>query len=376
MQVKPYQLFQTTIVNYLCQNCNKALNFMKIILFLLILLPQAIVSQSEGELFFSYDKPLGNIAVTTAKDLPVKYYFTLHPEGKPKGAKVFEIVDGTAKPFPNSAFQENFISPFGIYLDQQNRLWILDHANYALKKPKLFCFNAGNGDLIFEYTFPKEIVRKWVMLNDLTVTPNGKYVFISAPGMFKKRSSIIIYNTEDRTSRKILTDHPSVMRKKVVIEVDDKKMRFLLGLFKVRPGVDGIDMDRRGKYLYYTALSDSSVYRVPIVACIDPMVTDEKLGEISQWIGNRPYYDGIRMDQKENIYITDFTNHRILSMDPAGELKVVLENKNIRWADGLSIGADGYLYITDSALQHVILKSKKKIRKHQPFEIWRIKLNP
>ncbi len=349
---------------------------MKLLQILILIVPIALFSQQKEELFFSFDKPLGNIAVTCADNQPIQFFFTLHPEGKPKGARVFEIVDGKAIPFPDSSFQENFTSPLGIFLDRQNRLWILDHGNYAFKTPRLFGFDAQSGTLLYKYDFPKDVVRKWVMLNDLTVTPNGEYIFISAPGIFKKRSSIIIFNTRERTSRRILTDHHSVMRKKVLIEVSGKKMRYLFGLLKIRPGVDGIDVDRRGKYLYYTALADTSVYRLPIAACIDHLVSDVKLEEISDWVGNRPYCDGIRMDHKENLYLTDFTNHRITVMDPAGNNHTLIENKRIRWADGLSIGADGYLYITDSALQHVIMKSKKNISKYQPFGIWRIKLIP
>lgn len=331
-------------------------------------------AQPKGNLFFSFDEPLGNVAVTQHQVYPIQVFFSVHPESKPKGAKIYELKHGKAKPFPDSAFQAKFISPLGIYLDLQNRLWVLDHGNYAFKNPKIFAFDAESGKLLLEYNFPKEIVRKFVMLNDLTVTPDGEYVFISAPGLFKKRSSIIAFNVKEKKAHRILTDHPSVMTQKITPVVDGKKMQFILGLYKVRPGVDGIDVDPDGNYLYYTAMSHQKLYRVPINILTDfdkpESIIETRLEEL--W--DRPLCDGIRVDENKTVYLTDFENHQILALDDKGNKEVILLNENIRWADGLSFGADGYLYITDSALQHVIMKSKKKFKEHSPFGLWRVKL--
>lgn len=340
----------------------------------ILLLVQLAIGQTGEDLYFSYQEPMGNVAVTQPSGKPLQVFFTLHPEGKPKNGHVFEIRNNKAIPFPDSAFQSQFISPLGIYLDRQNRLWVLDHGNYALKTPTLFAFNASSGDLILEYSFSREVVRKWVMLNDLTVTPDGKYVIISAPGMFKKRSSMIVFDVAGQQARRLLTDHPTVMRKKILPVVDGKKMRFILGLIKVRPGIDGIDVDPAGKYVYYAALADTIVYRIPVDAVTDPDFKEKELENLIHTVGYRPLCDGIRVDRQERIYITDFQNHRILAMDPDGTKETLVENREIRWADGLSVGNDGYLYITDSALQHVIMKKEKKYKQHGPFGIWRIKV--
>ncbi len=347
-----------------------------IIPFLLLMLLSEILAQPEGELFFEGDMPMGNVAVNRHPDRPMQYFFTIHPESKPDGPKVFELRNGLAVPFPDNAFQQNFMSPLGIYLDNQGRLWVLDHGNYALKTPRLFAFDALTGELLINQAFDRKTVRKWVMLNDLSVTPDGHAVVISAPGMFRKRSSIIVYDVRSRAYRRILTDHPSVMRKKFLPEVDGKKMRFLLGLLKVRPGVDGIDIDPRGRYVYYGAMADTLLYRLPVDAATDFSLPDSTLDHLLQSVGSRPLCDGIRIGQSEMIYLTDFQQHRILAMDPESNTRIIVQNKAIRWADGLSAGADGYLYITDSALQYVILKKKKKFSKHAPFGIWRVRVAP
>jgi len=342
-----------------------------VFLFLFLVISNA---QPAGEMFFSFEKPMGNVAVTRHQVYPIQVFFSVHPESKPKGPKIYELKHGTAKPFPDSLFQQKFISPLGVYLDFQNRLWVLDHGNYAFKTPKLFAFDAKTGKCLLEYEFKRDIVQKYVMLNDLTVSRDGKYVYISAPGLFKKRSSIIVFDVKNKKARSILMDHPSVMQQKITPIVDGDKMQFVLGLYKVRPGVDGIDVNADGTYLYYTAMSHEKMYQIPTEIINDFNQPDSVIESNVEELWDRPLCDGIRIDKNEMVYITDFENHQVLCFDEHGKEKVIFRNEEVRWADGLSLGADGYLYITDSALQFVILKSEKKYAAHAPFGIWRVKL--
>lgn len=338
------------------------------------LLFYGVQAQPKGELFFSFEEPLGNVAVTQHMVYPIQVFFSVHPESKPKGSKIYELKHGKARPFPDSSFQSKFISPLGVFLDFQNRLWVLDHGKYAFKTPKLFAFDAETGKCLMEFEFPREIVRKYVMLNDLTVTRDGKFVFISAPGLFKKRSSIIVFDVAEKKARSILIDHPSVMRQKITPEVDGDKMQFVLGMYKVRPGVDGIDVNPDGTYLHYSAMSHDKMYRIPTNIITDFNKQDSVIDSSVEELWDRPLCDGIRVSNTNLVYITDVENHQVLMMDKNGKKEVVIHNENIRWTDGLSLGADGYLYITDSALQFVIMKSEKKYTQHAPFGLWRVKL--
>lgn len=345
-----------------------------LLLFVFSLFFYGVQAQSKGELFFSFDQPLGNVAVTQHLVYPIQVFFSVHPESKPKGPKIYELKHGEALPFPDSAFQSKFISPLGVYLDFQNRLWVLDHGKYAFKTPTLFAFDAQTGECLLEFEFPRDIVQKYVMLNDLTVSRDGKFVFISAPGLFKKRSSIIVFAVKEKNVRSILTDHPSVMRQKITPKVNGDKMQFVLGFYKVRPGVDGIDLNPDGTYLYYTAMSHEKMYRIPTNVITDFNNPDSVIESSVEELWDRPLCDGIRVSNKNMVYLTDIENHQVLAMDKNGKKEVILRNENIRWPDGLSFGADGYLYITDSALQHVIMKSEKKYKEHAPFGLWRVKL--
>ena len=79
------------------------------------------------------------------------------------------------------------------------------------------------------------------------------------------------------------------------------------------------------------------------------------------------------MDLEANIYITDVEHGAILKLGPDKNLKTLIKDPRLRWPDGLSFGPDNWLYISDSALQDVMFKSKKYIRSKAPYYIFKFK---
>ena len=53
------------------------------------------------------------------------------------------------------------------------------------------------------------------------------------------------------------------------------------------------------------------------------------------------------------------------------DLKTLISSPRIRWADGLSFGPDGWLYLADSAIPEQVLKSKDHIQSRGPYYIFR-----
>jgi hypothetical protein len=53
-----------------------------------------------------------------------------------------------------------------------------------------------------------------------------------------------------------------------------------------------------------------------------------------------------------------------------------VKDERLRWPDGLSWGPDGCLYVTCSALQHVLFRSAAEVRAHAPYQIYRFKPGP
>ena len=98
---------------------------------------------------------------------------------------------------------------------------------------------------------------------------------------------------------------------------------------------------------------------------------DTQLAARAERVADKPLSDGLSIDTDGNVYGTDVEHGAVFRIDAAGELQTVLKTRDIRWADALSFGPDGWLYVADSALADVILKSQEHIKNHGPYRISR-----
>jgi hypothetical protein len=56
-----------------------------------------------------------------------------------------------------------------------------------------------------------------------------------------------------------------------------------------------------------------------------------------------------------------------------GQLTTLIQSPRIRWADALSFGPDGWLYLADSAIPEQVMKSRDYIESRGPYSIYRFK---
>jgi sugar lactone lactonase YvrE len=76
------------------------------------------------------------------------------------------------------------------------------------------------------------------------------------------------------------------------------------------------------------------------------------------------------------VYLSDPDQSAIVVLEPDGSLRTLLKDPKLRWPDGFSFGPDGWLYVTCSALHHVIMKSGAHVRSHAPYQIFRFRPGP
>jgi sugar lactone lactonase YvrE len=321
--------------------------------------------------------PPGNVAVSKGG----RVFFTFHPEASPP-IHVAELVDGKPVPYPNEEFQKreggelHFQTPLSLRADRQDRLWVLDYGSYGITgQPRLLAFDLKTDKLIDHYEFPSSVAGMLSMLNDFQVDPEGRRIYIADTSLFGRRPAIIVYDVENRTSRRLLDRHPSVMPKDYLMNAAGRDMTFF-GLVTLKIGVDSIALDKQGKWLYYAPVSDDRIYRIAAHDLNDESLSPGTVGEKVEVWGRKTLSDGITMDVDDDIYLSDMEHSAILELRPDHKLVTLLKDERLRWPDGFSFGPDGWLYVSCSALHQVILRNTGEIRDHAPYQLFRFKPGP
>jgi sugar lactone lactonase YvrE len=318
--------------------------------------------------------PPGNVAVSKNG----RVFFTFHPEADPP-IRVAELVGGEAVPFPDAAFQKSdnstvhFQTPLALRIDRQDRLWVLDYGNFGISgQPRILAFDLKTKQLIDQFDFPSDVAGMLSMLNDFQVDPQGRRIYIAETSLFRRRPALIVYDVENHRARRLLERHPSVMPKDYLINAAGRDMT-IFGFLTLKIGVDSIALDKQGRWLYYAPVSDDRIYRIETRDLNDEALNADALGTKVEVWGRKTLSDGITMDVEDNIYLSDMEHSAILKLGPDHSLVTLLKDKQLRWPDGFSFGADGWLYVTCSALQQVILRSQGAIRSAAPYQIFRFK---
>jgi sugar lactone lactonase YvrE len=322
------------------------------------------------------DYPPGNVAVSSGG----RVFFTFHPDGGPP-LKVAELVGGRPVPYPDEAFQHErdgapfFETVLSLRVDRQDRLWTLDHADYALGQPRLLAFDLATSRLVHQFDFPPEAAPFLSMLNDFQVDPRGERIYIADASPIRRAPAILVYDVAARRVRRLLDRHPSVQAKDFLIQAPGRDMVFF-GFYTLRVPVDSIALDRRGEWLYYGPVNDDRLYRVRAADLNNESFTGEVLGALVESYAPKTLSDGLTTDELGNIYISDMEHSAVLALAPDRKLTTVVKDARLRWPDGFSFGPDGWLYVTCSSLQDVLFVGAAHMRAHAPYQIYRFQPGP
>jgi sugar lactone lactonase YvrE len=320
----------------------------------------------ELRVVLSYPEPIGNVAVNRDG----RTFFTVHPESRPRGNKLLEYVDGASIPFPSVQQQEKlFDTPLGVAIDQLNRLWILDHGNHGIRAARIIAIDLTTGKILRDQPLDKVVAPLGSFLQDLQVSTDGRTIVIADASFWRKNPALIVYDVETGSARRVLEAHDSVSAENYVIRSQDRDMDFLGGLVVLRGGVDGIALGP--EWLYYGALSGSGLYRVRLKDLRNEDLPAAQLAKRIERYSNKPLSDGFSLDRDGNIYVTDVEHNAIFRIGPDRELVTLIRSKDIRWPDALSFGPNGALYVADSALPDLILRSREHIESNGPYRIFR-----
>jgi sugar lactone lactonase YvrE len=326
--------------------------------------PQLEASALEEVL--AYAEPIGNVAVNREG----RIFFTVHPESRPRGNKLLEYVDGASVPFPSLAGQLSlFDTPLGVAIDQFDRLWIIDHGNHGMGTARITAIDLSSGEVLRNQDLDETIAPAGSYLQDLQISADGETIVIADASFWAKKPALIVYDVETGDARRVLEGHPSVSAEDYLIRSYDRDMVFGGGIVALRGGVDGIALGP--EWLYFGALSGSGLYRIRLSDLENEALPPAKLDALVERYSDKPLSDGLSVDTAGGVYITDVEHSAIFRVGPGEGLSTLIQSQDIRWPDALSFGPDNFLYVADSALQEVILKSTEHVESQGPYRVFR-----
>jgi sugar lactone lactonase YvrE len=104
-------------------------------------------------------------------------------------------------------------------------------------------------------------------------------------------------------------------------------------------------MDRKGQWLYLTAVQSQAIYRLPGALLRSADLTDEKLAKALERYADKPACASLAIDNKNNLYIGDIQARAIGVIEPEKRsYKLLTSDPRLVWPDGLCFGQDGKLY--------------------------------
>lgn len=330
----------------------------------------ALLDETALEDVFAYPEPIGNVAVSHEGRL----FFTVHPESRPRGNKLLEVVAGAAVPYPSGALQlALFNTVLGLVVDERNILWTIDHGNHGVDGARLLAFDLATGEVAHDHYFGPEIAPTGSFLQDLQVSPDGRTVVIADASFWRKSPALIVYDIERQSARRVLESHASVTPENYLVRNPLRDMTFLGGLVSLKGGVDGIAFDADGEWLYFAAINQSGLYRIRLEDLTDTSLPPEQLGGLVQRFSDKPLSDGLSTDIAGNVYVTDVEHSAVFIVAADRDPMTLIRSARIRWADALSFGPAGWLYLADSAIPEQVLKSRQYVMSKGPYHIFRFR---
>ncbi len=293
--------------------------------------------------------------------------------------------NNTLSPYPDAGWctwndsvkaepQKHWICPQAGYVDAKGMLWIVDPAAPGLKftvpgGPKLVKTDPQTGRVLQTIAYPEKVAPRHSYLNDVRVDLEHNYAYLTDSGT----GALVVTDLQTGQSRQLLARQPSTLPDKgFITKAQGHALYDPMG----KPGqfkADGIALTTDNQYLYYRALSGHSLYRIKTAALRNAALSPAQVQAAVEKLPDAPACDGMELDSKNNLYLTNFEEGAILRRTPDGKTETLVKEARLEWPDTFSWDPDGqHIYFTTSAIHKTPHWNKGVGQPREPFRIYRM----
>jgi len=343
--------------------------------------------QVPNEVYLTLDQAAAGIAYTSDH----REIITYHPFYKPKIKMAERLSNGNIVPFPNVQMQNAYhaggsLKNPGEYLnwvlsartDGNGTLWILDSGQAEPRiTPKLIAWDLKKNRLKKIIYLPDGVTLAESQHNDFAISNKHNLIVISdegiATGPVGNKAALVVVNTETGLSRRALQGSNSVLPRMDMPMLMDQNTVYekSVDLFI---GVDGIALDKQQKWLYFTPVNNTEIFRIDIAELADFTQSSKTLETKVEKYADKPMNGGLTIDSAGNLYLCEIGT-RTIGVIPADTRKyrAFTSDKNMVWPDGLNSGPDGYLYTSAAQVSLSAAFNNGKSINKSPYVIYRFK---
>jgi sugar lactone lactonase YvrE len=214
--------------------------------------------------------------------------------------------------------------------------------------------------------FGSDTAKPTSYMNDIRIDNRNHTAYLTDSG----NGGIIVVDLESGRSRRLLDGHASVLPEQGVQVVVDGKPVLENGKppqFKA----DSIALSPDGQYLYYKAITANTLYRIKTEVLRNPAASANNVATAVENVGATFPTDGLWMDKKGNLYLTDINHNGVVRRTAQGATERLVSDPKLQWPDTFSEGPDSAIYITASHINESPRFNEGKSTRKLPYAVFK-----
>jgi len=224
-----------------------------------------------------------------------------------------------------------------------------------------------NPSTAVDFTIPVVAECDDSYLNDVRIDRRTGTGYITDSGA----GGIVVVDLATGRARRTLDGHPSVMAQDgVQVVIEGKPVLDAQGQ-PPKFNSDGIALSTDGAWLYYQPITATSLFRIRTEVLRDTSASPEAIGAAVERYASTFPVDGLWIDAKDRIYLSDITHTAVSRLLPDRTIERLVVDRRLQWPDTFSEGPDGAIYVTASHINHSATFNRGKSVRKRPYGVFR-----